>query len=358
MKKILFVVLTCSLAPRLSAADIIVGAPEGDLDPAFLSELKNSLETAARDSASSEGESAQLRATAKATTAGVALEVVLVPADASREIRETREASAASALAQARAMARAVIREFAAREHSEGAAAAKVEKSGPTARPVAARARAGTAKSEPAPASSAGMSDAYRTAARPGIIAGLSLDIAGFLGFVIAGIFAAASSDDAGNGPVVGACISGGAVVLGSFVLSTSYSVRHVAYVNAGLSPRPNFLVLSWIFSAGTAALYTASIIQWERKAAREEDDAEDVGEALSNGIERGAAAMYSAFEFCLSLAFEAVNLAVLKTLWRRDFRRSENSPRVEVAAIPFVLSARASHMEHPAAGFALNVAF
>lgn len=96
--------------PRLATAAVVVAEPTGDADAAFLAELKASLETVAAEVAPDID--AELRSSAALTDAGAELVVELVRNDGSDLIRETRTASRASALSQARAMARAAIRQL------------------------------------------------------------------------------------------------------------------------------------------------------------------------------------------------------------------------------------------------------
>jgi hypothetical protein len=95
-------------APRFVTAAVVVAEPTGDADPAFLSELKASLETVAADAPAEMN--AELRSSATNSDAGVELVVELVPNDGSKPIRESRTASKASALAQVRAMARKLFK--------------------------------------------------------------------------------------------------------------------------------------------------------------------------------------------------------------------------------------------------------
>ncbi|MCK9462594.1 MAG: hypothetical protein M0R80_23485 [Proteobacteria bacterium] len=96
--------------PRLATAAVVVAEPTGDADAAFLTELKASLEAVAAEVAPDVD--AELRSSAAFTDAGAELVVELVLNDGSDLIRETRTASRASALSQARAMARAAIKTF------------------------------------------------------------------------------------------------------------------------------------------------------------------------------------------------------------------------------------------------------
>jgi hypothetical protein len=338
MKPVFFCTLAIPLLmAKLSAAGVVVTAPTGDPDPAFLAALQGSIEEVAEEAALPAGAGAELKASAKAVPEGVALEIALIPADRSEEIRETRVASRASALAQARAMARSVVKTFAERARSQAGPAAPEEE-------VAA------AAPSPSPI------DLARTAARPGIALGLALDVAGLLGFIVSrAVFAARDYED--DRALEVACVSGGAVVLGSFVLTTSYTVRHAAYRRAGLLPRPYKASLSWVLFAVTTALYGISVDGSVEYTRRDHKPADNLGEALDEAFsEAGILATEILFAMG-SILVEAVNLGVVRTLWRRDLRRSERSPAVSVAVTPFVTPG-GSRSASPVTGLAAVVQF
>jgi hypothetical protein len=102
------VLLALIAMPRFATAAVTVADPTGDAEPAFLAELKASLETVATEAPAEMN--AELRSSATVTDTGVELIVELAPNDGSKPIRETRTASRASALAQARAMARKLFK--------------------------------------------------------------------------------------------------------------------------------------------------------------------------------------------------------------------------------------------------------
>jgi len=106
-----FLGLALVTVPRLAAAAVVVTAPTGDAAPEFLAELKASLETVATEAPAELN--AELRSSATNNEAGWELVVELVPSAGGEPIRETRVASKASALAQARAMGRAALKALA-----------------------------------------------------------------------------------------------------------------------------------------------------------------------------------------------------------------------------------------------------
>jgi hypothetical protein len=100
--------LALAIAPRLATAAVVVAEPTGDADAAFLAELKASLETVAAEAPSEAN--GELRSSAVLTEAGVDLVVEYVPFMGAEPVRETRTASKASALPQAREMARMAMK--------------------------------------------------------------------------------------------------------------------------------------------------------------------------------------------------------------------------------------------------------
>ena len=110
-------------APRLAAAAVVVAEPTGDVEPAFLAELKASLETVVAETAPEV--EAELRSSATLAENGVELVVELVPVGG-ETIRESRTASRASALSQTRAMARAAIKRPAPKPNDASAPAIAV----------------------------------------------------------------------------------------------------------------------------------------------------------------------------------------------------------------------------------------
>lgn len=316
MKPIFFLALLAVFAvSRVSAAEVTVAPPTGDIDPAFLAELEDSIGAVVKAEALPARGSAKLRASVNEQEDGVALEVTLSPVDGSGEIREARVASRASALAQARAMARTVIRAFAVR------ISAAPRDEGPMA----------PQDSTPVPGSPI---DEARTAARPGIALGLGLDVAGFLGVIVSyAVFVAHDYHE--DGALVGACVSGGVVVLGSFISTSAYTVRHAEYVKAGLHPRPYKATLGWMFSIATSVLYGVSVNTWADYMEREANPQKSLDEAFSKAFGVAAGMFLSG----VSLTFEALNLWVIRSLWRREFKRSEKSPAVSIFVAPFVTS-------------------
>ena len=94
--------------PHVATAAVVVAEPTGDAAPAFLAELKASLEAVVTEAPAELN--AELRSSAAITDAGIDLVVELVPSDGSTPTRETRTASKASALAQTRAMGRSALK--------------------------------------------------------------------------------------------------------------------------------------------------------------------------------------------------------------------------------------------------------
>jgi hypothetical protein len=100
--------LVAVAVPRLAASAVVVAEPTGDADPAFLAELKASLLNVATGAPAELD--AELRASAMNNEAGLKLVVELMLNDGKEPIRDTRIVTKASALSQARAMGRGMIR--------------------------------------------------------------------------------------------------------------------------------------------------------------------------------------------------------------------------------------------------------
>jgi hypothetical protein len=331
MRPFFFLALGILLFSAASAgAEVAVAPIEGDGDPAMLAELQRSLEAVASEEGTGDA-AADLWFSTNPAPGGVTLEIELVPGDGSPPIREERVASPASAAAQARAMARSVIREFAARS----------------------RAALGPAPKEmviTAPPPSA--IDLARTRARPGIALGVALDIAGLLGFAGTFIALRAGSNDL-DGMRIAACLSGGAVALGSLVSTTSFTTRHAAYRRAGAGLSPYKPALSWVFTTGTVALYALAVTATVDHARSEPGPEADFGEEIGWTIgTMGVVVLYLA-----SLQFEAFNASLVRPLWHRTLRRAENAPGPTVAAAPFVVPGGA-RSERSMAGLSAVVLF
>lgn len=126
-KKPLLLILGLAMltASRVASATVVVAEPTGDAGPAFLAEVKASLETVAAEAPPETN--AELRSSASNNEAGWDLVVALVPNDGRETIRETRIVSKASALPQARAMGRAAIRALVATPPAPIASKPKIE---------------------------------------------------------------------------------------------------------------------------------------------------------------------------------------------------------------------------------------
>lgn len=316
------------------AAEVIVTAPAGGVDPAFLAELKASIEEVAAAEAPPESARAELEASANAVPEGVALEVTLVPADGFEEIRESRVASRASALSQARAMARSVVRSYAERLRAGTGPEPSPESIAIEARP------------EPTPI------DLARTAARPGIVLGFGLDVAGFLGLVVTLIVFETDTDHIDRARVA-ACVSGGAIALGSLVSTTSYTMRHVAYRRAGLMPRPYKASVSWVLTTATLTLYALAVAATVEHARSEPGSDADLSEGIGWAMEGGMIA----YVFAASIAFEVFNAGLARPFWHRQLRRSEKTTAVSVAFTPF-MAPSGSRSARPVTGLAAVVQF
>jgi hypothetical protein len=325
------------LSTKVAGAAVAAAPVAGDVDPALLAELQRSMAAVADEAPAAVG--GELRLEARADADGIHLAVVLARTDGSPEIREERIASPASAAAQARAMARAVVQVRAERTRAQ-------------AGPAPASKEIELAPPQPSPIELA------RTAARPGIVLGVGLDMLGFAGFTASLIVIWADADHA-DGALVAMGASGGAVALGSLVSTASYTARHRAYLRAGLRPRPYKPVLGWVLTTATAALYGLSIWVMAEyfENARRLDGGQSLGEAIGDAVGEGILAGEAMLFVEGAIVAEAINLGVVRTLWRRDLRRAEKAAAPTLAVAPF-LAPRGGRSDRPIAGLSAVVQF
>ena len=182
----------------------------------------------------------------------------------------------------------------------------------------------------------------YTTHARAGIIAGVVLDVLGFTGVIVGSYVALELDSEAVLWPTIYA--SGGSWVLGSIILSGAYTDRHRAHRDAGLEPRPNPGVLSWLFTVASAAAFGGSLGAFARYASADEDDWSGRNENMLGSV----------FLLGLSAAAEGINLGVFRTLWRKELRRVASRDNARMMLVPTVVGSQISGSRVPIAGVAL----
>lgn len=162
----------------------------------------------------------------------------------------------------------------------------------------------------------------HRTAARGGIITGTVLEGLGLAG-VLAGSLTAAIADSGGDAGLAVMIAAGSAFTLGSFVSTVAHTSRHRAYEAAGISTRRNMPVFSWLFTAGTTALWAVAVSQYAGYL-----DAEDGWNGFGYGL--GTLLSISASMIC-----EILDLSVFRVLWRRDMNRAEEEKLLTFTVAP-----------------------
>jgi hypothetical protein len=352
-------ILAAALIAAVSTAraDIAVAPPEGSADPAILGALRVSLESAAKEAPASPGLGGTLGAAASPAAAGAAIEVTFVPDDGGAGIREARVVRAEDVGAAALEMARSVLRELAARAPvPQPVTATPVPQpvsATPVPQPVAATpppqvlrqyGPADFAAPKATVRQRSRVSDGVRFAARPGIIAGMALDVAGFLGAFIS-LFAAVGGEDFDTPFFAAECAFGGTFVLGSAVSSSSHSIRHARYSDAGLAPPIQFPVAAWMLTVASGTLYASSIVNWERHVTG--DSIDDIGPVF-----------VTVFTFILSAVSEAIDFGLVRTLWRRRLERLGTRAAEPPELVPIVVSRDEGRASRLALGLGLAGSF
>jgi hypothetical protein len=333
MGNVYFVILSfLLLLPQSAKAEITISEPKGNADPAFVEELKTSLERVIQEMVSAESANARLETSAKENDNSIEMEMILVPEDTSGEIRESRQASKASALAQARAMARLVVLTFISRIETKNVEAKNYEKT--LAVQMAAQ-----------------KDNVARGTARPGIVLGMGMEVTGLLsGIVLWAIFL--SKEEYQPEAAIGEYASGGLMVLGTVFTSAALTMRQRAYQKAGLSLGSGKMAINWLLSTLTTATYALFVAAWVRH------DSEEPGSTakLSEDIGYVAETAMIAWVFGASLMTEIVNLGIWRALWYREFQRAEKRTHTKVTASPLITMD--THGRHLVSGFTLSLSF
>jgi hypothetical protein len=188
----------------------------------------------------------------------------------------------------------------------------------------------------------------YRTADRGGIIAGTVLEGLGLAGMV-GGYLTLALSDSEGEPGMAVMVAAGSTFTLGGFVSTAAHTSRHLAYKRAGIPPRGNMAAFSWLFTAGTTALWAVSIHYYATPAKKVTDG--DVQIRIDYDLD---ALIVMGF----SMACEILNLSVFRFIWRRDMRLAEEKRDFAVALSPLLIPSRAGSSGSTAAGLAVVGSF
>ena len=230
---------------------------------------------------------------------GISLRVKLV-CEGEETLEETRIVTSASAAAQARTMARNLLKKRADSSMTET----------PTVE---------TNILEPVEEEKN-----HKTSARAGMVVGAALEYTGFLATGAAYLFGVTSEND---NFVAGVLVASGFFVLGNLISTAAHTRRFSAYLDAGLSPRPNLLLISWLFNATTVGLYTVAIIE---NATFDED--ESVWSDISTD---------SLGWILLSFVMVVVDISLIRTFLRREFRHADARAKPNISVVPLVFRNR-----------------
>ncbi len=170
----------------------------------------------------------------------------------------------------------------------------------------------------------------HKTVAQTGIFTGTLIEALGFagaLGVSLVIIFGQSSSSTDKWFPVM--LVSGGVFTLGSVISTAAHTARHRAYMEAGLSPRANMVVISWLFTAVTLGLYIGAAVELS-----------DYKDEVSDMQAWGSLAS-SVFLFSFAITSDILDIALFRTLWRRDFYRADARVKPRLSVVPLVFGNR-----------------
>ena len=230
---------------------------------------------------------------------GISLRVKLV-CEGEETLEETRIVTSASAAAQARTMARNLLKKRADSSIEE------------------------TPTIETDSLVSVAEEKNHKTSARAGMVVGAALEYTGFLATGAAYLFGVTSEND---NFVAGVLVASGFFVLGNLISTAAHTRRLTTYLDAGLSPRPNLLLISWMFTATTVGLYTGAIVE---NATFDKDDSDwsDIS-TESLGL------------ILLSFVMVVVDISLIRTFLRREFRHADARAKPSVSVVPLVFKNR-----------------
>ena len=239
---------------------------------------------------------------------GISLRVKLVCEDEGT-FEETRIVTAAAAAAQARTMARNLLKE---REDfwKNRLTTVEIHSLGLVAEDVG-----------------------YRATAWRGMIAGYVIAISGLAIFFFPPLVGMFSNSDA-NLKILN--VSGGIVVLGNIIIFSAYTARHRSYHDAGRRVRVYPAILTGLVTALHAGLYVNSLIEFSKPI-----DPDDLFQISWSGIFLAASAFL----------VEIVNLALCTNLWRREFRQADTGANLRVSVAPLIFRNRVGNTRSVAPG-------
>ncbi len=239
---------------------------------------------------------------------GISLRVKLVCEDEGT-FEETRIVTSASGAAQARTMARSLLKE---REDfwKNRPTTVEIHSLGLVAENVG-----------------------YKARAWRGMIAGYVIAISGLTSFFIAPMVATFSDSDI-DLKIIN--VSGGIVILGNIVIFSAYATRHRAYHDAERRVRAYPAILTGLFNALHAGLYVDSLIEFSKPI-----DPDDWFQISFKGIALA----------CSAWLVEIINLAACTNLWRREFRQTDTGTNLRVSVAPLIFRNRVGDTRSVAPG-------
>ncbi len=327
MRSFLFLSVTATFLTFCEAAVGAVSTSEcsGDIPDQTARYIDDSLRSVVSELPADELGECVLTAHGEKKPDGISLRVKLV-CEGEETFEETRNVTSASAAAQARTMARNLLK---ARADSliEETPAVETDNLGPVAEDE--------------------NDENYKTVGQAGIFTGTLIEALGFagaLGVSLVMILGQSSSNADKWFPVI--LVSGGVFTLGNVISTAAHTARHRAYIKAGLSPRANMLVLSWLFTVTTLGLYIGAVVEFS-KYKNEASDMQAWGYISS-----------SVFLFCFAITSDILDIALFRTLWRRDFRRVDARAKPRVTVVPLVLGSHVGDTRSVAPGLGVMGTF
>lgn len=172
-----------------------------------------------------------------------------------------------------------------------------------------------------------------KNSARAGIAAGYAIAISGLVSFSFFNILGIYTDADVYPSMII---VPGGVTMLGNIVIFSAYAVRHRSYHDAGRWVRPYPVILTGLFNALHAGLYVGSMIEFSKPI-----DPDDWFQVNLNAL------MLAGSAFLV----EIINLAACTNLWRREFRQADTGANLRVSVAPLIIRNRVGETRSVAPG-------
>ena len=320
-----FVTATCLTVCEAAMGAVTTSECSGDIPAQTTGYIDDSLRSIVSELPADEFGECVLKANGEKKPDGISLRVKLV-CEGEETFEETRIVTSASAAAQARTMARNLLKESADSSMTE---TPNVE------------------TNDLEPVAEEEDEENHKTVAQTGIFTGTLIEALGFtgaLGVSLVIILGQSSSSADKWFPVI--LVSGGVFTLGSVISTAAHTARHRAYMEAGFSPRANMVVISWLFTAVTLGFYIGATVELSDY----KDEVSDMQAWGSFGA--------SVFLFTLAITSDILDIALFRTLWRRDFYRADARAKPLVSVVPLVLGNRVGDNRSVAPGLGVMGTF